>query len=216
VLAAETGGRAIFNRNQFRVELDAMAREMGSYYSMAYEPKHGGDRGDHELEVRVKNRKLQVRHRQGYRDKSPDEQMTERLQGAVYLGLVDNPLGVRLGAGAVEPPAEGAKKMMTVPLRLLVPAANVTFLPREGGVTGQLSVQVSTRNAVDQKGIFDHRAYRIHWQTQTDQETIVLSMDLVLPPGLHIVAVGVRDDASRVSSFVSTTLELHGAASPSG
>ena len=207
-LADETGGRAIFNRNEFDSELTAMAREMSSYYSLAYEPTHGGDRGDHELEVRVKGGgDLEVRHRRGYRDKSADIQMTERLQGAVYLGLVDNPLGVRLGAGEVEPAPQ--KKMMTVPLRVLVPAEQVTFLPREGEVVAQLSVQVSTRNAVDQKGIFDHRAYRVHWKTPSDQEAVVLSMDLVLPPGLHVVAVGVRDDASRVSSFVSTTVELH-------
>ncbi|HVS62709.1 MAG TPA: VWA domain-containing protein [Thermoanaerobaculia bacterium] len=207
-LAAETGGRAIFNRNEFDAELSAMAREMSSYYSLAYEPTHGGDRGDHELEVRVRGGgDLEVRHRRGYRDKSADVQMTERLQGAVYLGLVDNPLGVRLGAGEVEPAPQ--KKMMTVPLRVLVPAEQVTFLPREGEVVAQLSVQVSTRNAVDQKGIFDHRAYRLHWKTPSDQEAVVLSMDLVLPPGLHVVAVGVRDDASRVSSFVSTTVELH-------
>ena len=211
-LAAETGGRAIFNRNTFDTELAAMAREMSSYYSLAYEPTHGGDGADHELEVRVRGDGLRVRHRQGYRDKSADLQMTERLQGAVYLGLVDNPLGVRLGAGAVEPATEavGGKRMLTVPLRVLVPAASITFVPREDGVIAQLSVQVSTRNAVDQKGIFDHRAYRIHWRTDSDQETVVVSMDLVLPPGLHVVAVGVRDDASRIASFVSTTVELHG------
>jgi hypothetical protein len=36
-----------------------------------------------------------------------------------------------------------------------------------------------------------------------------LVMDLEVPPGVHLVAVGVRDDATRDTSFVSTTVEVH-------
>ena len=210
ILAAETGGRTIFNRNEFGAELTQIAREMASYYSLAYEPRHGGDQLEHQIEVRLETKGLNARHRRGYRDKSPDAKMTERLQAAIYLGLVDNPLGVRLGAGAVRP--AGQKGWLTVPLHVLVPAESVVFLPTgEGGVAARVSVQVSTRNTVNQKGLFDHRAYRINWKTETDQELVGLVLDLEVPPGVHLVAVGVRDDASRETSFVSTTLELQAA-----
>ena len=33
-------------------------------------------------------------------------------------------------------------------------------------------------------------------------------MELNLPEGVHLVAVGLRDDATRESSFVTTTLQL--------
>ena len=210
ILASETGGRTIFNRNEFGAELTQIAREMSSYYSLAYEPPHGGDQREHEIEVRLKQKGLNARHRRGYRDKSPDVQMTERLEAAIYLGLVDNPLGVRLGAGTVRP--AGEKDWLTVPLHILVPAESVVFLPTETGVVAQLSVQVSTRNTVDQKGLFDHRAYRINWKTEADQELVSVALDLEVPPGVHLVAVGVRDDASRQMSFVSTTLEIQPAA----
>jgi hypothetical protein len=81
-------------------------------------------------------------------------------------------------------------------------------------VTAQLCVQVSTRNTVDQKGFFDHRAYRINWKTESDQEVVALAIDLEVPPGVHLVAVGVRDDATQITSFVSTTVEVHPAADP--
>ena len=210
ILASETGGRTIFNRNEFADDLSAIAREMSGYYSLAYEPTHGGDQREHEIKVRLKTKGLKARHRRGYRDKSPDARMTERLQAAVHLGLVDNPLGVRLGAGAVQP--AGAKNRLTVPLHILVPADSVLFLPSEDGVVAQLSVQVSTRNTVDRKGLFDHRAYRVNWKTEADQELIGVVMDLEIPPGVHLVAVGVRDDATRDMSVVSTTLEIHAAA----
>jgi VWFA-related protein len=205
-LAVETGGRTIFNRNEFGEELQAISNEMSAYYSLAYEPSHGGDRKEHEIQVRLKNKDLRARHRRGYRDKDEDTRMTERLQAAVYLGLVDNPLGVRLGAGAV---SAVDQKMMTLPLHIVVPAEKVVFLPSDDGVSAQLSVQVSTRNTSDQKGLFEHRAYRVKWETAEDKETIAVSMNLEIPPGVHLVAVGVRDDATRDMSFVSTTLEIH-------
>ncbi|MDH3746022.1 MAG: VWA domain-containing protein [Acidobacteriota bacterium] len=212
-LAAETGGRTIFNTNNFEDDFRQIALEMSSYYSLAYEPPHRGDEREHEIEVRVKSKNLRARHRRGYRDKNPDVRMTERLQGAVYLGLVDNPLDVRLGAGTV---SGGAKGGMIFPLHILLPADKIVFLPQDEGVVAQLSVQVSTRNTQDQKGIFDHRAYRINWKTASDQELVSLAVDLEVPPGVHLVAVGVRDDATRETSFVSTTVEVHGVAPASG
>jgi VWFA-related protein len=206
-LAVETGGRVIFNRNQFDDELQAISSEMSSYYSLAYEPAHGGDRGEHEIKVRMKTKGLEVRHRRGYRDKDEDEKLTERLQAAIYLGLVDNPLEVRLGAGQIST-ADG--NMLTLPLHILVPADKLVFLPSDEGVSAQLNVQVATHNSTDQKGLFDHRAYRINWKTEADQETVAVSLDLEIPAGVHLIAVGVRDDATRETSLVSTTLEVHG------
>ena len=204
-LAAETGGRAIFNRNDFEVELTNIAREMGSYYSLAYEPPHGGDELEHDIEVRVKGRKLRVRHRQGYRDKSADQRMTERLKGAVYLGLVENSMGVRLGAGPVR---AGDKDRITVPLHVMVPADKVAFLPEEGSNAAHLSVQVATRNMKNDKGLFEHSAFRVRRPPGDETELVSVVLELNLPEGVHLVAVGLRDDATRESSFVTTTLEL--------
>jgi VWFA-related protein len=208
-LAAETGGRAIFNRNDFDVELTSIAREMESYYSLAYEPPHGGDELEHQIEVRVKGRKLRVRHRRGYRDKNADLRMTERLHGAVYLGLVDNPMGVRLGAGEIRSAGE---RRVRVPLHVLVPSRNVAFLPDEGWVVAHLSVQIATRDTKTDKGTFEQSAFRVRRSAATDRELVNVMMELDLPEGVHLVAVGLRDDATRESSFVTTTLQLQAAA----
>jgi VWFA-related protein len=204
-LAAETGGRTVFNRNDFDGELTEIAREMESYYSLAYVPPHGGDGLEHRIEVRVKDSGFGVRHRRGYRDKSPDVRMTERLQGAVYLGLVENPMGVRLGAGDVRAAGGGR---VTVPLHVMLPSESVAFLPEEGWVVAHLSVQIATRNMKSGKGIFDQSAFRVRRSAATDKELVSVMMELNLPEGVHLVAVGLRDDATRESSFVTTTLQL--------
>ncbi len=60
--------------------------------------------GDHEIKVRIKGRdNLKVRHRRGYRDKGAEERLNDRLFTSLFLGLSENPLEARLGAGAMTP-----------------------------------------------------------------------------------------------------------------
>lgn len=206
MLAAETGGRAIFNRNDFDAELARIAEEMRSYYSLAYVPPHGGDRGEHRIKVRLRSNDLRARYRRAYQDKSPDERMTERLEGAIYLGLVENPLGVRLAAGSLE---ELDKNRLLLPLHVLIPTDNVVYLPSGEEWVAQLSLQVSTRNTKTLKGALEQRVYRVPKPSDPAQETVGLLLRLEVPAGVHVVAVGLRDDATLESSFVSTTLEIN-------
>jgi VWFA-related protein len=212
VLADETGGRTIFNTNRFDVALDAIASEMGNYYSLAYAPDHGGDLEEHRIEVRIKpqGRAMNVRHRRGYQDKNPDTRMAERLQGAVYLGLVENPLGVRLGAGTVRT-LSAEDKTVALPLHVIVPIDNVVFLPGDEGMIAHLTLQITTQLSTGSGGLHEQKVYRIA-QPPPDQELLSMVLELQLPEGVHIVAVAVRDDATRESSFVSTTVELHATA----
>lgn len=205
VLADETGGRAIFNRNQFDGELEQIANEMASYYSLAYRPPHGGDRGEHQIRVRVRGRNLQVRHRRGYRDKSSDQRMSEQLDGALYLGLVENRLGVRLGAGRVRAAGGGKRRL---PLHVMVPAARVAFLPFEDKEMAQIRVEVASRHAQTSKVVRDEKTFLVEAPPDRDTRTLDLVFNIDIPDGLNLVAVGVRDDATRETAFVSTTLAV--------
>jgi len=205
VLADETGGRAIFNRNQFGGELEQIANEMASYYSLAYRPPHGGDRGEHQIRVRVRGRNLQVRHRRGYRDKSSDQRMSEQLDGALYLGLVENRLGVRLGAGRVRAAGGGNRRL---PLHVMVPAARVAFLPFEDKEMAQIRVEVASRHAQTSKVVRDEKIFLVEAPPDRDTRLLDLVFNIDIPDGLNLVAVGVRDDATRETAFVSTTLAV--------
>ncbi|MDE2921568.1 MAG: VWA domain-containing protein [Acidobacteriota bacterium] len=205
VLADETGGRAIFNRNQFGGELEQIANEMASYYSLAYRPPHGGDRGEHQIRVRVRGRNLQVRHRRGYRDKSSDQRMSEQLDGALYLGLVENRLGVRLGAGRVRAAGGGKRRL---PLHVMVPAARVAFLPFEDKEMAQIRVEVASRHAQTSKVVRDEKTFLVEAPPDRATRLLDLVFNVDILDGLNLVAVGVRDDATRETAFVSTTLAV--------
>ena len=95
----------------------------------------------------------------------------------------------------------------------MVPAEKIAFLPEEDALAAHLSIQVSTRNTNSQKGVFEQSAFRIRRSADDDSELVGVVMELTLPEGVHLVAVGLRDDATRETSFVTTTLELVPAAS---
>ncbi len=207
VLADQTGGRAIFNRSQFGGELDQIAAEMGSYYSLAYRPPHGGDGGQHTISVRVRGNNLRVRHRRGYRDKSADLRLTEQLDGALYLGLVENSLDVRLGAGR---PRTAGGDRWRLPLHVIVPAARVTFLPTEEGEVAQIKVQVAGRHLESPATVRDEKTFLVDMPPDREKRLLNLNFNLEMPVGANLVAVAVRDEATRETTFVSTTLALGG------
>ena len=202
-LADETGGRAIVNRTRFIEELEQIAEDMTSFYSLAYAPPHGGDGLEHRIEVKVRGEKLRVRHRPGYRDKGANQRLIERLQSALYLNLMANPLEVRLGAGEV---TEGERGRLTVPLHVRIPVERITFLPQPGGDMASLKVLVLTRDEREAKTAFKQESYRLPRPAEADSVSLVLELDL--EAGIHTIAFGVRDDATHEASFVATGVDL--------
>ena len=204
VLASETGGRAIFNQGRFDDDFEKIRREMGSYYSLAYAPLHDGDGLMHSIEVEVTRPKTSVRHRQAYRDKSAEERMTERLHSALFLGVGENPLAVRLAAGTVR--AEDGKRV-TLPLHVLVPADRLAFLPQAGGDRAAVRLQVVSRDVESGKLKSVEKSFEAP-RPSGATEQLDFAVGLGLGTSTYVVAVGLRDEATRVTSFVSTTVEI--------
>lgn len=218
-LAQETGGRAVVNRNKFVEELEQIADDMSSFYSLAYVPPHGGDGLEHRIEVRVRDRpphalaedprrQLRVRHRPGYRDKGRDQRMVERLESALYLNLMANPLQVKLGAGRVERSGAETSK---VELHITIPVGLITFLPQRGGDYASVRVQVMARDERNRKTAFKQELFQLARPQQVGaQQNVSLVLHLDLETGIHIVAFGVHDEATQEASFVATGLEILG------
>jgi len=67
LLAAETGGRYIFNVNNFTNALGDISAENNGYYLLSYRSEHpAGSSGFQKVEVRTTNPELKVKARQGY------------------------------------------------------------------------------------------------------------------------------------------------------
>ncbi len=202
-LAYETGGRAIFNRNSLVQDLASIGTEMGAYYSIAYQPPRDNSRIEHRIDVRVRG-DYKVRHRRGYRFKTRDEQMNERLQGALYLGLVSNPLAVKLAAGEAVP--EGRKSRLR--LHVFVPSDRLIFLPVDSGEQAEVTVVVQAQGESKRLEATKRRLFQVSKPRPGGPKSIDLILPVDLKEGAYDIAVGVRHEASNQASYVSTFLRV--------
>ena len=207
MIAEETGGRAVFSQNELGPELARIGNEIQHYYSLAYEPPaaDGGDqRREHQIEVKVRDGALTARYRRGYLEKSPAQWMTERIEGALNLGITSNPLAVRLGAGAVEEPAPGSYRM---PLHVMVPVERLAFLESQGSFFADVQLRVLTRAVDGNEMVSQEKSFRVQGSPEATGFAS-LPVPLQLTAGTHVTAIGVQDSNTREASFVSTTLRV--------
>lgn len=217
MLAEKTGGVAIINANQVTPHLEKLSQDFGTYYSLGYSPTHYGDGRYYRIEVKVKQKGWQVRHREGYRDKSPDSRMTDGTLAALNFPFEDNPFGVKLEFGQGTPRESGH---YLVPVVVKIPLDKLVLVPRDqthearvrlyiaamddkGGVSDvqQVQLPISIPAADLQSALGKHYAY---------------SVNLLMRRGDQKVAVGVRDDVAGESSFVAGTLRVGTQVSSSG
>lgn len=208
VLADETGGRVILNRNRFGPELAKIGQDLGTYYSLAYQPPAGGGEGkarrEHQIEVRLSDDSLTARYRRGYLEKDADQWLAEKLEGALNLGITDNPLDVRLGAGDVRAGGEGN---LLLPLYVMVPVERLAFLPRDGASVAEVTVRAMTRSIASNVVAIRGQTFRVKGAPGATGWAN-LTFEIELPEGAHATAVGVRDEGTGEASFVATTLQV--------
>ncbi|HEX7180790.1 MAG TPA: VWA domain-containing protein [Thermoanaerobaculia bacterium] len=211
MLAEKTGGMAIINANKVTPQLERIAKDFNTYYSLGYSPTHYGDGRYHRIEVKLKQRTrgLQVRHREGYRDKNTEARMTDGTLAALNFPFENNPLSVEVELGKATRRADG---FYVQPVTIKIPIGKLVLVPR--GQTHEARVRVFVA-AADGDGN----------QSEVQQVLVPISIpaaDLAAATGKHYtysisllmrggdqkVAVGVRDDVAAESSFIARTLRV--------
>jgi VWFA-related protein len=189
-MADDTGGLAALNTNNFVAALDSMQQDFDNYY-------------------RVKKPGITVRHRSGYREKTPETRVQEGTLASLIYGAESNPLAVRLELGNGKLQEKGKYR---VPLLVRIPIGEVTLIPTQGLNRGSVRIVVGV---IDQEG-------RISPLSQTPvpidipeadlatavQQEFVYEAELVMRNGFQVVAVGVRDEVGGVTSFVRRGIRL--------
>ncbi len=209
VMAEDTGGLASMNTNNLAGALERMGRDFSNYYSLGYSPGHTGDGRRHSIEVRVKGKGLQVRHRTSYRDKTFEARLTEGVLAALRFGGGTNPLEVRLDFAPLQPQDDGN---YLLPIQVSVPFRRVTLVPKEGVHLGRLRLVLAV---IDEEGatsplegvplpleIPDHAV------EQVLRQDVSYTAALLMRPGVHYVAVGVRDDLSGETAIVRQAVRV--------
>ncbi len=205
MLAEKTGGVAIINTNVITPQLNRIATDLNTYYSLGYTPSHYGDGRYYMIEVKVKNRKdLQVRHREGYRDKSTDARMSDGTLAALNFPFEENPLGIVVEFGQPRPKEDG---YFLVPVMVRIPIGKLTLVPREQTEEAKVRLFIAAMDSGGRTSDVQQAPVPISIPkaevAAAQGKQFVYSVTLLMRGGEQKVAVGVRDDVAAQASFVS-------------
>ncbi len=210
MLAERTGGKAIINTNVVMPQLERMARDFNTYYSLGYAPSHYGDGRYYKVEVKLKNRKdVVVRHREGYRDKSTDARMTDGTLAALSFPFEENPLGVAVEFGQPKSRDDG---YFLVPVIVRIPIGKLVLVPREQTEEAKVRLFIAAIDSDGRTSDVQQTPVPISIPkaevTTAQSKQYVYSVTLMMRGGDQRVAVGVRDDVGAQASFVSRGLRV--------
>ena len=202
-MADGTGGLAVLDTNDVSAGLGRIRDDFASYYSLGYTMTHSGEDRTLRLEVELPGRpKLEVRHRRWVVEKSPGTRIRERVAGALFVELYDNPIRVELSLGGTVP---RDKKKLEVPLRVSIPLASLEWMPDGAQTLARVEIVVGTRDlrgevAVAAPVLRELRIPAVEEHPNPEQR-VALVLPLVLEGPPSTVAVGVRDLGSGLSSY---------------
>jgi VWFA-related protein len=205
LMAEKTGGKAIINTNVVMPQLEGIARDFNTYYSLGYTPTHYGDGRYYKIEVKVKDRKdLKVRHREGYRDKSTESRMSDGTLAALNFPFEENPLGVSLEFGQPQPRDDG---YFLVPVMVRIPIGKLVLVPREQTEDAKVRLFIAAMDSGGGTSDVQQAPVPISipkGEVATAQgKQYVYSVNLLMRGGDQRVSVGVRDDIAAQASFIS-------------
>ncbi|MGD0403054.1 MAG: VWA domain-containing protein [Candidatus Acidiferrales bacterium] len=218
-LAAETGGLALYNRNDIARAVAVSAADGEHYYTLGYYPE--GARWDgkfHNIEVKLNREGLKIRHRSGYfavdvAQSSASENPQQRSHQAyeeLRAALAD-PLPATQVTFRVHIPAIVAAPKPQVQIQFLVDTAAISFDAIENGghhcnldfmiaaVSPDGKIAASDGHTVDARLTSDQFA-------QMNRDGLPFTMQLPLAPAEYSLRMAVRDN--RTGQIGTLTLPL--------
>jgi len=200
-LSGATGGRTVADAPGLAGRLLKLAHELEACYSLAYRPEHFGDGRYHRLTVTVRRQGLRVRYREGYLDSGENDRMTDRTLAAAVLGVTDNPLGISVEAREVQPRPDGS---VVMPVLVDVPVDRLVLVPGAEEHAGRVTIVLAVQGEDGGLSAVQRREYPI--TIANDQllaglhSRVAFVLGLLMRPGPQRIAVGVRDDVSRIEA----------------
>ncbi len=210
-LADQTAGRAIFNANKPARELAAMALEIANYYSLGFRPAHGWDGKVHKVKVGLAEGApsgYRLRYRSRYRALPEAERVAERTMTALVLGAADNPLGISVRPLDSTPLANGRHQ---VPLAITLPLDRLTLLAEGGASRGEVRVVVAVAKPEEHRNSLFERSIPVEIRGRPADGNHVVTIELRMLPGSHVIGLGVEDRLGKLVSFLQTEIEVAGA-----
>jgi len=209
MIAEKTGGIAIINSNVVMPQLEKIAQDFNTFYSLGYTPTHFGDGRYHKIDVKMKRKGLQVRHREGYRDKNVEARMSDGTLAALKFAVDNNPMGAEISFGAPQRRPDG---MYLQPVEVKVPIGKLVLVPRAGKYESRVRLFIAASDPDGNTSDVQQVPLPISIP-EADHDVAVkknylYTVSLLMRGGEQKVAVGVRDDLAAQDSYISAIVRV--------
>lgn len=215
LMAGETGGRAIVNRNDALQALDEVVQDLGAFYSLGITSSDSDSARYHEIKVRLRDapKGIRLRHRGGYRSQSRETRIEEALRSALLYDYQDNPLNVEAAWGEQQP--YGDEDLFLLPVRLAVPLSGVALLPiGEEKVEARLRLFVAAADEQGDLSQIDDVPFGVRVAVEHADaaagESLLHQHQVLLEPGRQKVGVAVLDVLGGRYSVITGMVEVGG------
>jgi len=141
-IARETGGEAVLGGARDAL-FERVVADTRSYYWLGFTPSWQGDDSEHKVEAKARRKGLKIRSRMGFSDLSRSTEVSMMVESALILGDAPSaiPLAVQVGKGK----RAGFGKV-EVPLTVIIPVAELTFLPYEDKFVAETELRIAVRD----------------------------------------------------------------------
>lgn len=207
LMAEETGGKAILNRNDITTPLAELKGDYTSYYSVGYRSLRSGGERPRKVEVKLKQKGLVARSRRSYVEKGLETRIVEGVTSALYFTRDENPLGVGIEVGQ---PAPADAQNYLVPIRIRVPYSRITVLPQGDVARGRIALYFIVIDAAGKQSELATQVVPVEIASKEldalNRRDFVYDVRLLMIPGGQRLSLAVRDEPTNTVSYVQQAI----------
>ena len=204
-IAEATGGKALTSSNNFDLAFNTLTQDMTSYYSLGYRTE--GQRTDVVRSISVKLRKkgYNVRARQTFVEKSLTSEMNDAVAANLLYPIAKNDLSVSIDSGGA---LAGSPEQPVVPVVIRIPTTSLTLIPDGTDLVGQFSSYTAflRRDGRVSEVKRSQHLLRFPADSLKRRKEITVKYDLTVDDKTESVSVGIMDDTSHATGFVTMPL----------
>src|SRR5688572_3451362 len=205
-IAAETGGIAMTGSDNWKLAFDTISNDLETYYSLGY--RSDGDRQDRtkSIEVKLKNKRHNVRTRRAVIEKSIASEMNDAVAANLFRPATANDMSIRASVGASTPKDE---ENVLIPVTVTIPMDKLTFVPEGTDLTARFAVYAAflRKDGAVSKVVQQPGAVRFPAESLKRRKELTVKIDVTADTRTNGLSVGVMDEVSRATGFAAVKLE---------
>ncbi|MFI5180351.1 MAG: VWA domain-containing protein [Thermoanaerobaculia bacterium] len=207
LMAEETGGVAVLNKNVVTPDLKQVEKDYTSYYSLGYRSLRAGSDRPHKLDVKLKKKGMTVRARRSYVEKGFETRTIEAVQAGLYFSRDENPLAVGLEIGQALPSSSG---YFQVPIRIRIPYSRIAMLPEGSKVRGRLMFYFVVMDSDEKKSDLSTQSKVVEMDAKKFEEVqkkdFIYDVSLLMIPGRQRLSFAAREETTAQVSYIQKDL----------